>query len=199
VYSFLIKITQSKTKSLKTKTMKKLKFMLMGSAMVAASMLLVNCTKTDTVTTPGTNTTSTVTANPYAGSIFSNEGGYAGIDSLNTHFVANVVADNTINTIFGASFGSNTNGSNEYNFVSSLYSFLVTATGGPDIYDGPNASAGLGASMVTVHTGMNITTAQFDALAGDLENAMHTCKWSKADSTGLIGAAASLAPDVIGH
>jgi truncated hemoglobin YjbI len=177
--------------------MKKVKFMLVGSSLFAASFLLVNCTKTNTVTEPGTNTTTTVTANPYAGSIFSNEGSYAGIDSLNTHFVANVVADNNINSVFVASFNGSTN--NEYNFISSLYSFFVTATGGPNIYAGPNASSGLAASMVTVHTGMNVTTAEFNSLAGDLANAIHTCKWSKADSTGLMTAAASLAPSVIGH
>lgn len=175
--------------------MKKLKLMLIGSSLFAASALLVNCTKT--VHDPGTNTTTTVTANPYSGSIFSNEGMYAGIDSLNTHFVANVIADNNINGIFVAAFNGSAN--NEYNFVSSLYNFLVTATGGPNIYDGPSASQGLGASMKAVHTGMHITTAQFDALAGDLANAIHTCKWTAADSTGLMTAAASLAPDIIGQ
>ena len=177
--------------------MKKLKFMLLGSSVIAASFFLASCTKTNTVTEPGTTTTNTVTVNPYAGSIFSNEGMYAGIDSLNTHFVANVVADNNINSIFVAAFNNSTN--NEYNFVSSLYNFLVTATGGPNIYDGPGASQGLGVSLMQVHHGMKITTAQFNSLAGDLATAIHQCKWSKADSTGLMTAAASLAPDIIGQ
>jgi len=172
--------------------MRKTKFILLGSSMIMASFFLASCTKTNTVTEPGTTTT--VTTNPYAGSIFSNEGMYAGIDSLNTHFVANVVADNSI---FVAAFNGSTN--NEYNFVSSLYNFLVTATGGPNIYDGPGASQGLGASMMQVHHGMKITTAQFTSLAGDLATAIHQCKWSKADSTGLMTAAASLAPDIIGQ
>lgn len=175
--------------------MKKVKFMLLGSSMMMASFFMASCTKTNTVTEPGTTTT--VTANPYAGSIFSNEGMYAGIDSLNTHFVANVVADNNINSIFVAAFNGSAN--NEYNFVSSLYNFLVTATGGPNIYDGPGASQGLGASMMQVHHGMNITSAQFNSLAGDLAMAIHQCKWSKADSTGLMSAAASLAPDIVGQ
>ncbi len=179
--------------------MKKAKLILIGSALLVLPFFLVNCTKTNTVTEPGTNTTTTVTANPYAGSIFSNEGSFAGIDSLNTHFVANVVADNNINGIFVAAFASSTN--NEYNFISSLYNFFVTATGGPNIYDGPGYQPGnsLSTSMKTVHHGMNITQSQFNSLAGDLANAIHTCKWSKADSVGLMGAAAGLAPDVIGQ
>jgi truncated hemoglobin YjbI len=174
--------------------MKKSTSILMVGAMLSVSVLLVNCTKTNTVTDTVTKTN---TVNPYAGTIFSNEGSFAGIDSLNTHFVANVVADNNINSVFVAAFNGSTN--NEYNFVTSLYNFLVTATGGPNIYNGPGASQGLAVSMMEVHHGMNITQAQFNSLAGDLANAIHTCKWAVADSTGLMGAAASLSPDVVGQ
>jgi len=172
--------------------MKKVRSIIIAGTLLSATLMLTNCTKTNTVTQ-----TNTVTKDPYAGSIFSNEGSFAGIDSLNNHFVANVVADNNINGVFVSAFASSTN--NEYNFISSLYNFFVTATGGPNIYDGPGASQGLAISMQQVHKGMNITSAQFGSLATDLANAIHTCKWSKADSTALMGAAAGLAPDVVGQ
>ena len=173
--------------------MKKVRSIFIGGTMLSLAFFFTNCTKTNTVT----DTVTTPAPNPYAGTIFSNEGSFAGIDSLNTHFVANVVADNNINGVFVSAFNSSTN--NEYNFISSLYNFLVTATGGPNIYDGPGASQGLAVSMMQVHHGMNITATQFGFLAGDLANAIHTCKWSAADSTGLMGAAAGLAPDVVGQ
>jgi len=177
--------------------MKKAKFILAGGSVLLFSMLLVNCTKTKTDIV-----TNTVTNNPYTGTIFNNEGTYNGIQTLTNNFVANVVADNTINGQFVSAFGSSAN--NEANFISSLYNFFVTATGGPNIYNGPGyivlgSADSLTRSMRTVHKGMGITAAQFNALAADLAKAIHTTKWTASDSAGLMGAAASLAPSIIGQ
>lgn len=70
-----------------------------------------------------------------------------------------------------------------------LVDFMAQAMGGPKAYTGR--------SMKLAHTGMGITQAQFDALAGHLQAALVKNKVAPADVTAIMKIAASTAPDIV--
>lgn len=70
-----------------------------------------------------------------------------------------------------------------------LVDFMAEAMGGPKAY--------AGRSMRSVHAGMGITQAQFDALAGHLQAALVKNKVAAADVTAIMKIAASTAPDIV--
>ena len=70
-----------------------------------------------------------------------------------------------------------------------LVDFMAQALGGPKAYTGR--------SMKAAHSGMGITQAQFDALAGHLKAALVKNKVAAADVAEIMKVAASTAPDII--
>src|SRR3990170_906105 len=83
-------------------------------------------------------------------------GGQGAITAVVDTFVANVAADTRINAFF--------RGVDLPQLKRLLVEQICQATGGPCTYSGR--------SMRAAHTGMNITTAQFDALVEDLVRAL---------------------------
>jgi hemoglobin len=70
-----------------------------------------------------------------------------------------------------------------------LVDFMAQALGGPQEYRGR--------SMKAAHSGMAITRAQFDALAGHLKAALVKNKLAPADVDAIMKIAASTAPDIV--
>jgi hemoglobin len=70
-----------------------------------------------------------------------------------------------------------------------LVDFMAQALGGPKAYTGR--------SMRAVHSGMGITQAQFDAIAGHLKAALVKNKVAAADVDAIMKIAASTAPDIV--
>lgn len=75
------------------------------------------------------------------------------------------------------------------NLKQRLVELISSGTGGPFKYGGK--------SMKASHTGMKITTAEFNAIAADLEAALKAGGASEADTKAVIAFAASTAPDII--
>jgi hemoglobin len=71
----------------------------------------------------------------------------------------------------------------------SLVGFLTQAFGGPARYTG--------GSMKSVHAGMKITRAQFDAMAADLQAVLEKHGVPKAELEEVMKIAASTAPDIV--
>ena len=70
-----------------------------------------------------------------------------------------------------------------------LVEFISEHTGGPMKYKGK--------SMVTVHTGMQITNEEFDALAGDLAASLDALKVKKRERDELIAVVASTRGQIV--
>src|SRR3954471_17914775 len=78
------------------------------------------------------------------------------ISAVVDQFLANVVADNTINGRFSATVADN---SRVTALRNNLINQICQGTGGPCTYTGK--------TMMAAHAGMNITEAEFGALVGD--------------------------------
>ena len=71
-----------------------------------------------------------------------------------------------------------------------LVAFISEATGGPKAYNG--------ASMVEVHRGMEITDAEFNALAGHLKNTLNKLNVPQKEQDELMKVVGSTKPDIVG-
>jgi hemoglobin len=116
------------------------------------------------------------------GSLYERLGGRGAIEAVVKDFVAVVAADARINAFF-----VNTE-------IPRLEQMLVeqicAATGGPCTYTGKD--------MVTVHTGMKITDAQFDALVEDLVISLDRFQVGSTEQGELLGALGAMRGDIVG-
>jgi hemoglobin len=117
-----------------------------------------------------------------ARSLYDRLGGKGAIEAVVKDFVAVVAADARINAFF-----VNTD-------IPRLEMLLVeqicAATGGPCTYTGKD--------MVTVHTGMKINDAQFDALVEDLVVSLDKFQVPAAEKAELLGALGAMRGDIVG-
>jgi hemoglobin len=114
-------------------------------------------------------------------SLYDRLGGGPAITAVVDDFVGNVAADDRINRFFA------------HADIPRLERMLVAqvcqATGGPCTYTG--------ADMKTVHRGMNISDAQFDALVGDLKRSLDKFKLPAKEQGELLGTLGSLRPQIV--
>ena len=133
-------------------------------------------------TTGAPTTTTTATKGTAApGSLYTRLGGNTAITAVVGTFVDNVVADKKINTFFA--------NSDPVRLKLLLVEFVANATGGPEKYTGRN--------MVETHKNMKITTADFDALVGDLVASLDTYKVPAKEKTELLDALGPLKPQIV--
>ncbi len=71
-----------------------------------------------------------------------------------------------------------------------LTQFVESATGGPQKYEGRD--------MVAVHTGMQITEAEWNAIVGDLKAALNDFKVPDKEQTDLINVVATTHDQIVG-
>ncbi|PTB84465.1 group 1 truncated hemoglobin, partial [Pseudidiomarina aestuarii] len=109
-------------------------------------------------------------------------GGQAGISQLMETFVLEIASDDRIIHHF------------EKTDIERLHRLLTeqvcVIAGGPCEYTGED--------MVTVHTGMNITRAEFNALVEDLMTAMEQKEVPVTTQNRLLAALAEMHPEVVG-
>jgi hemoglobin len=115
-------------------------------------------------------------------SLYDRLGGEPAITAVVDDFLANVVADNRINAFFA--------NADPKNLRAKLIEQICAATGGPCTYTGKD--------MVTVHTGMNITEADFNALVEDLVKSLDKFKVPEAEKNELLGALGGMKGDIVG-
>jgi len=109
-------------------------------------------------------------------------GGEPAISAVVDDFLANVLADNRINAFFA--------NADAKNLRAKLIEQICAATGGPCTYTGKD--------MVTVHTGMKITDADFDALVEDLAKSLDKFQVPATEKGELLGALGGLRPEIVG-
>jgi hemoglobin len=110
-------------------------------------------------------------------------GGRPAIQAVVDDFIGNVAADARINNRFaGAPIGK---------LKTNLVDQICEATGGPCKYTGQN--------MKSVHAGMQITDAEFDALVEDLSKSLDKLKVAEAEKGELLTALGKMRKDVVGQ
>jgi hemoglobin len=109
------------------------------------------------------------------------------ISAVVDKFLTNVAADEAINARFAATVADN----NRFMALrNNLIDQICAGTGGPCTYEGK--------TMVAAHTGMNITTAEFNALVGDLVAALDHFSVPEKEKTELLGVLGPMQSDIVG-
>lgn len=149
-------------------------------ALLISSISLQSCKKDD-----DDEATPTPTPTP---NLYERLGGINAISAVTDQFLANVVADPVINAKFSATVAD----PNRTRLLRlNLIDQICAAAAGPCQYKGK--------TMLEAHQGMNITDSEFNALVGDLVNAMTSLGVSTADQNELLGILGELKPDIVGH
>lgn len=114
-------------------------------------------------------------------SLYDRLGGKAAITAVIDQFVANVADDKRINGRFATT--------DIPRLKRNLVDQVCMASGGPCDYTGRD--------MVTTHAGMKITTADFNALVGDLVTALDKFKVPEAEKKELLGILGPMKKDIV--
>jgi hemoglobin len=116
-------------------------------------------------------------------SLYEELGGRAAIAAVVDEFYARLLGDAALAPLFA--------GTDLDRLRRHQAAFLVAALGGPNEYRGRG--------LRQAHAGMNITAAQFGAVAGHLADALATCGVPALTVETVIGHVAQLQGDVVGH
>ncbi len=121
-------------------------------------------------------------------SLYDRLGGIEAISAVTDQFLTNVVSNNEINFFFAETIQ---NPFRVANLRNHLIDQICEAAGGPCTYKGED--------MKTAHAGMNITTAQFNSLVGDLVEALNQFNVPATEQNQLLSVLGGLAPDIVGQ
>jgi hemoglobin len=113
--------------------------------------------------------------------LFARLGGEAGVQAIATGLAARITADGRVSPFFADT--------DLEAFKANLAKFLGQTCGGPALYHGPD--------MKTVHTGLGIADAQFDAVIEDLGAVLDQRSVSAADRAALFARLAPLRADIV--
>jgi hemoglobin len=119
-------------------------------------------------------------------SLYKQLGGREGIALVVDDFTANVVADDRINARFKALKPEQV-----AKLKSNLADQICDATGGPCAY--------VGRDMKTVHKGMNVTEAEWNATVEALVKALDKNNVPAGAKNALLGTLAPMKPDIVGQ
>lgn len=122
------------------------------------------------------------TGTPAERSLYERLGGKDAISAVVDDFVANVAADVRINARFAKT--------DIPHLKQMLVEQICQATGGPCTYTGR--------SMRDVHTGMNITEVEFNALVEDLTRSLDKFNVPEREKTELLTALGGMKGDIVG-
>lgn len=114
-------------------------------------------------------------------SLYNRLGGKPAITAVIDQFVANVANDKRINERFATT--------DIPRLKKNLVDQVCMASGGPCTYTGRD--------MKTTHTGMRITTADFNALVEDLVASLNTFKVPEAEKKELLGILGPMKKDIV--
>jgi hemoglobin len=118
---------------------------------------------------------------PEQQSLYDRLGGKPAISAVVDQFLSNVAGDTRINARFATTDIPRLKGN--------LVDQVCMATGGPCEYKGRD--------MKTTHAGMNISTADFDALVEDLIKALDTFKVPAREKNELLGLLGPMKKDIV--
>jgi hemoglobin len=124
---------------------------------------------------------------PAAATLYTRLGGISAISAVTDKFLTNVASDNVINSRFSAAAS---NPSRLQLLRNNLIDQICAGSGGPCQYKGK--------TMLEVHTGMNITEAEFNALVGDLVAALNTFNVPEKEKNDLLAILGPMKTDIVG-
>lgn len=116
-------------------------------------------------------------------SLYDRLGGLPAIAAVTDEFLANVVADPVINKRF--------QGGNVAKLKDLLVNQVCEASGGPCKYAGRD--------MKTSHKGMDISDAEFDAMAGDMVKALDKLRVPSREKGEVMALLGSMRADIVGQ
>ena len=116
-------------------------------------------------------------------SLYDRLGGKGAITAVVDDFVGNVAGDKRINGFFAKA--------DVPRLKMNLVEQICQATGGPCVYKGKD--------MKTAHRGMGIADADFNSLVEDLVKSLDKFKVPEKEKGELLGALASLKPQIVGQ
>lgn len=116
-----------------------------------------------------------------AASLYDRLGGKPAIAAVIDDFIGRVAQDDRINQRFA--------NADVPHLKAMLVEQVCAATGGPCTYTGRD--------MKSVHTGMGVSDAEFDALVGDLKHSLDQLKVGAREQGELLGALGSLRQDIV--
>jgi len=119
--------------------------------------------------------------------LYTRLGGIEAISAVTDKFLTNVASDGAINARFEAAVA---NPSRLQVLRNNLIDQICAGSGGPCQYKGK--------SMVEAHTGMNITTAEFTALVGDLVAALDFYDVPEKEKNDLLAVLGPMQSDIVG-
>lgn len=120
-------------------------------------------------------------------SLYDRLGKVEAISAVVDKFLANVAADSEINARFAATVADN---DRLMALRTNLIDQICAGTGGPCTYKGK--------TMAAAHAGMNITTAEFNALVGDLVAALDHFSVAEKEKNELLAILAPMQSDIVG-
>ena len=127
---------------------------------------------------------------PETKSLYERLGGEAAITAVVDDFVGRAASDPAVNfTRQGTARPWDATPENVATLKKHLMQFLCMATGGPQTYEGRD--------MVTVHAGMAITDAEFNAIAADLAASLAAFNVPKKETDELMAIAASTRSQIV--
>ncbi|HET6541328.1 MAG TPA: group 1 truncated hemoglobin [Chryseolinea sp.] len=119
--------------------------------------------------------------------LYTRLGGIDAISAVTDKFLTNVASDNTINARFA---GTVANPARLQLLRNNLIDQICAGSGGPCQYKGK--------TMLEAHTGLNITTAEFNALVGDLVAALDFYSVPEKEKNELLAVLGPMQADIVG-
>ena len=145
-------------------------------------ILLLALFSVSCATTPAPAPAATAPATPPPPQkLFDRLGGKPAIEAVVDDFLVSVAGDERINASFA--------GAHLPRLRTRLVEQICQASGGPCVYSGRD--------MKTVHAGMGITSAQFDALAGHLVAALDKFKVPEKEKGELLSVVGPMKPAIV--
>lgn len=118
--------------------------------------------------------------------LYKSLGGKKAITAVVDDFVGRVAADDRINSFFKATAADP---KRLANFKRNLVDQICQAAGGPCKYKGKD--------MKTAHAGMGVSSADFDALVGDLVASLDKFMVKEGDKQALLGVLGPMKKDIV--
>ena len=119
--------------------------------------------------------------------LYTRLGGIEAISAVTDKFLTNVASDNVINARFA---GTVSNAARLQLLRNNLIDQICAGAGGPCQYKGK--------TMLEAHTGMNITTDEFNALVGDLVAALDFYNVPDKEKNDLLAILGPMQSDIVG-
>ena len=155
----------------------------LSAILLGSSLFIAGCKKDNDETTTEPEPSPVVTP-----SLYTRLGGINAISAVTDKFLSNVAADASINARFADAVAD------PYRLQllrNNLIDQICAGSGGPCQYKGK--------TMLAAHTGMSITTAEFNALVADLVAALDFYSVPATEKNELLAILGPMQTDIVGH